>query len=260
MDLATIIGLGLGAAMILMSILTGGAGIGQYIDVGSVLMVIGGSFAGLMIANPLPRIMKLMSVFRIALNVPNYEMEKTITNLVRFSEKARRDGLLALEDDMEEVEDTFMKKGIQFVVDGADPEIIKNMLYNELNQQQERHADGIGLFDTWGALAPAFGMIGTLAGLIGMLANLDDPDSIGSGMALALITTMYGSIVANLVMIPIKKKLEDRDKEESLVREIMVEGILSIQAGDNPRILEQKLVSFLAPDKREAVLQEINAE
>ena len=260
MDLASLAGLGLGMGMIIFSILGTGVSVSNYLDIGSLLMVLGGSLAAVIVSNPLQRIMKIATYFKIVFNVNNFEIEKIITTLVRFSEKARRDGLLALEDDLEEVEDVFMKKGIQFVVDGTDPEIISTMLYSDLNQQQERHAAGIKIFEDWGSLAPAFGMIGTLAGLIGMLANLDDPDSIGSGMALALITTMYGSIFANMFFIPIKNKLLDRDHEETLVKEILIEGILSIQSGDNPRILESKLISFLPPDKREAVLAEINAE
>ena len=219
MDLATLAGLGLGMGMIIFSILGTGVSMSNFVDIGSLAMVLGGSLAAVMISNPLSRIMKLGNFFKIVFNVNNFEIEKIITTLVRFSEKARRDGLLALEDDLEEVEDDFMKKGIQFVVDGTDPEIISTMLYSDLNQQQERHADGIKVFEDWGTLAPAFGMIGTLAGLIGMLANLDDPDSIGSGMALALITTMYGSIFANILFIPIKNKLMDRDKEETLVKD-----------------------------------------
>ena len=161
-----------------------------------------------------------------------------------------------MEDDLEEVEDDFMRKGIQLVVDGTDPDIIKNVLYNDLNQLQTRHSVGITLFDSWGKIAPAFGMIGTLAGLVSMLANMEDQASIGPNMSLALITTMYGAIFANLVFIPIKLKLEDRDNAETLVREIMIEGILSIQSGDNPRILEEKLLSFLPPVRRDAVRQE----
>jgi chemotaxis protein MotA len=260
MDLATLGGLGLGMGMIMFAVIGTGVSMSNFVDIGSMAMVFGGSLAAVVVSNPLQRIMKIGAFLRIAIQVNNFEVEKIITTLVHFSEKARRDGLLALEDDLEEVEDEFMKKGIQFVVDGTDPEIISTMLYSDLNQQQERHADGIKIFEDWGTLAPAFGMIGTLAGLIGMLSNLDDPDSIGSGMALALITTMYGSIFANLFFIPIKNKLMDRDKEETLVKEILIEGILSIQSGDNPRILEAKLVSFLPPDKREAVLAEINAE
>jgi len=260
MDLATIIGLGLGTAMILWSMIGGGGGLAIFINIPSVAMVVGGSFAALMISNPLQRITKIGVYLKNVINVQNFEVEKIITTLVKFSEKARRDGLLALEDELEMVEEEFLKKGIQFVVDGTDPEIIKTMLYNELSQQQERHAVGIKIFGDWGTLAPAFGMIGTLAGLIAMLANLSDADAIGSGMSLALITTMYGSIIANFIMLPVKAKLEDRDNEETLVKEIIIEGILSIQSGDNPRILEAKLVSFLPPDKREAVLAEINAE
>ncbi|WP_319561868.1 motility protein A [Marispirochaeta sp.] len=260
MDLGTIIGLILGFVMILMSVFTSGGSLSSYVDIPSIFMVIGGSFAALMVANPLQRVLGMMRYLNHALNVPNWGEEAIISTLVNFSEKARREGLLALEDDLEEVDQEFMKKGIQLVVDGTDPEIIKNLLYNELNQVQERHQDGIQLFDFWGKVAPAFGMIGTLAGLIAMLANLNDADSIGSGMALALITTMYGAIFANLVLIPIKAKLEDRDKGETLVKEIMIEGILSIQSGDNPRILEVKLLSFLPPLRREAIMAESAAE
>ncbi|MCF6335430.1 MAG: MotA/TolQ/ExbB proton channel family protein, partial [Spirochaetales bacterium] len=155
------------------------------------------------------------------------------------------------------VGDEFLKNGIQMVVDGTDPEIIKAILYSDLEQMEARHSIGIKFFSDWGSLAPAFGMIGTLAGLIAMLANLDDPDAIGSGMALALITTMYGSIFANVILIPFKNKLEDRDQEERLTREIMIEGILSIQAGDNPNILKFKLVSFLDPGKRKSMMEEL---
>ena len=260
MDLGTIGGLVAGAALIIIAMAGSGSPLGQFFDPGSILMVIGGSFGALLIANPLSRVLGIMKYINKITRVPNYGEEKIITTLVNFSEKARREGLLALEDDLEEVEQEFLRKGIQFVVDGTDPEIIKTMLFNELNQQQERHDAGIGLFSTWGSLAPAFGMIGTLAGLIGMLANLDDPDAIGSGMALALITTFYGSIFANLVLIPISKKLQDRDKDETLVNEIMIEGILSIQSGDNPRILESKLISFLPPARREAVMAELTSD
>lgn len=256
MDLSTIIGLLAGFALILMSILTGGGNLNSYVNLPSVFMTIGGSFAAIMVSNPLSRVLSMPKYIRQALRVKDWQEEKIITTLVTFSEKARREGLLALEDDLEEVEDEFMKKGIRAVVDGSDPEIIKSMLYNELNQIQERHASGIKIFEDWGKLAPAFGMIGTLAGLIAMLANLQDQESIGSGMALALITTMYGAIMANLVLIPIKNKLEDRDKVEILVREIMIEGTLSIQSGDNPRILEAKLLSFLPPARRTAIEQE----
>lgn len=256
MDLGTIIGVIGGFGFIFMSILTSGGAIGLYLNLPSFLMVIGGSFAAMTVANPLSRMLGIVKYIRHALRTPDWQEEKMISDLVSFSERARREGLLALEDNLDEVEDEFMRKGIQLVVDGTDPEVIKTILYSDLNQLQERHAVGIKIFEDWGKIAPAFGMIGTLAGLIAMLANIEDESSIGSGMALALITTMYGAIFANLVLIPIKSKLEDRDKDEVRVKEIILEGILSIQSGDNPRILLEKLVSFLPPKQRESIRQE----
>ncbi|MFO7849192.1 MAG: motility protein A [Spirochaetia bacterium] len=260
MDPATLGGLVGGFAFILMSMIFGGSGLGVYLNIPSILMVIGGSFGAVLVSNPLSRALGIMKYVSIIIKVPTNELQRTITSLVNFAEKARREGLLALEDDAEEVGEEFLRKGIRLVVDGTDPEIIKTVLYTEVDQIQQRHETGIKVFDDWGKFAPAFGMIGTLAGLIAMLANLDDPDAIGSGMALALITTMYGSIFANLVLIPFKNKLEDRDKEERLLQEIMVEGILSIQAGDNPTILKQKLLSFLDPGLKEEMSEVLSTE
>ncbi|MFP4432117.1 MAG: motility protein A [Spirochaetaceae bacterium] len=256
MDLGTIIGVAAGFILILMSIITSGGSLLSYLNLPSFIMVLGGSFAAMLVANPMSRMLGLMRYVNHALRTPDWQEERIINELVGFSERARREGLLALEDNLDQVEDEFMRKGIQLVVDGTDPDIIKNILYNDLNQIQSRHEVGIKIFDDWGKIAPAFGMIGTLAGLIAMLANLEDSSAIGSGMALALITTMYGAIFANLVLIPIKSKLEDRDREETRVKEVIIEGILSIQSGDNPRILLEKLVSFLPPRQREVIRQE----
>ena len=256
MDLGTIVGVVAGFVLIVMAIFTSGGVLGLYVNLPSAIMVIGGSFAAMMVANPLSRMLGVMKYVNHALRIPDWQEEKVINELVGFSERARREGLLALEDNMDQVEDEFMRKGLQLVVDGTDPDIIKTILYNDLNQIQERHGTGIKIFDDWGKIAPAFGMIGTLAGLIAMLASLEDQDAIGSGMALALITTMYGAIFANLVLIPIRSKLEDRDKEETRTKEVIIEGILSIQSGDNPRILLEKLVSFLPPRQREVIRQE----
>ncbi len=256
MDLGTIIGIAAGFILILMAIITSGGNLLSYLNLPSFIMVIAGSFSAMLVANPMSRMLGIMRYLNHALRTPDWQEERIINELVGFSERARREGLLALEDNLDQVEDEFMRKGIQLVVDGTDPDIIKNILYNDLNQIQSRHEVGIKIFEDWGKIAPAFGMIGTLAGLIAMLANLEDSSSIGSGMALALITTMYGAIFANLVLIPIKSKLEDRDREETRVKEVIVEGILSIQSGDNPRILLEKLVSFLPPRQREVIRQE----
>ena len=260
MDLGTIMGLALGAVMVVLGILTGGSGLMVYVNIPSVFITIGGSLGAMLVSNPLGRILGIMRYFNHTLSVPNYEEERIIARLVAFSEKARREGLLALEDDLEEVEDDFLRKGIQLVVDGTDPEIIKTVLNTELNKIQERHGIGIKIFDDWGKLAPAWGMIGTLIGLVAMLGNIEDKSAIGSGMSTALITTLYGAILANLVFIPVRNKLQDRDAGEALVKEIMIEGILSIQSGDNPRILEEKLLSFLPPERREAIRQEAMTE
>lgn len=253
MDLSTIVGLALGTGLVIYGMLGGGAGLMIFVDIPSFAMVVGGSLAAMMVSNPLSRITSITKIANKVLKLPTIEIDQIITTMVQFSEKARREGLLALEDDMEAIEDEFMKKGMQLVVDGTDPEIIKDMLFNELSQQQERHQAGIKFFGDWASLAPGFGMIGTLCGLVAMLAKLDDASSVGAGMAIALITTLYGSVFANLVLTPYKNKLEDRDKDETIVQEIIIEGILSIQAGDNPKILETKLLAFLPPQQRETV-------
>jgi len=256
MDIGTIGGILAGFALILAGIFTGGASLVIYWDLPSVFITLGGSFAALLVTHPVRRVLSSFQYFNIATRIPKVEVEKLIRILVEFSERARREGLLALEDNLQELDDEFMRKGVQLVVDGTDPEIIKNILYNELNQLQERHSDNIKVFEDWGKLAPAFGMIGTLIGLVAMLANLEDKSSIGSGMAVALITTLYGAILANLIVIPVGAKLGDRSKVESLTKEIIIEGILSIQSGDNPRILLEKLIAFLPPAQRESLRQE----
>lgn len=260
MDIGTLGGIIGGFILIIGSMLISGASLGLYVDPGSAIMVVGGSFCALMVSNPLQRVLGIMNYLNHALRVKDYGKEKLISTMVSFSEQARREGLLALEDSLDELEDKFMEKGLRLVVDGTDPSLIKNILYNELNQLEERHNDGITIFADWGAYAPAFGMIGTLQGLIAMMASLGDQAAIGKGMALALITTFYGAIMANLVLLPLKSKLEGRNKEELMIKEIMVEGILSIQSGDNPRMVEEKLLAFLAPVEREMVRAESGNE
>ncbi len=256
MDLGTVGGIILGFVLIIGSMLLSGAAPGLYIDPASAIMVIGGSFCALMVGSPLPRVLNILKYGKIAVNLKNYEKEKLISTLVSFSEQARREGLLALEDSLDELEDKFLEKGLRLVVDGTDPTLIRNILYNELNQIEARHAAGAKLYDDWAKSAPAFGMIGTLQGLIAMMASLGDQSAVGKGMALALITTFYGAIFAYLVCAPIKNKLEDRNGDEVMIKEIMIEGILSIQSGDNPRMVEEKLLAFLSPVEREAVKAE----
>ncbi len=260
MDFGTIIGIVLGFTFTILSIIFAKGNFMAYLDYPSALMTIGGSIAAMIVGHGIKRFMGQGKWVRLVMRIPVWGEEKIISRLVTFSEKARREGLLALEDDLEEVEDEFLRKGIQLVVDGTDPEIIKNVLYTELSKMQERHEEGMNFYGDWAGLAPAFGMIGTLAGLVAMLQNLNDKSSLGAGMSLALITSLYGALMCYLMFMPWKRKLQDQDADETRVREIMIEGILSIQSGDNPRILEEKLISFLPPKQREAVRQEAARE
>ena len=254
MDLASVIGLVGVVFVIIFAMVTSPA---NFFNVPSLVITIFGSAFATMIGVKLNIFTKIGKYFGIAFKSIKSDEAKIIATLVTFAEKARREGILALEDDLDDVEDEFLRKGIQLAVDGTDPEIIKSILYIEVNQLQERHAEGASLFAIWGEFGPAFGMIGTLFGLIAMMGNIGgDPSIIGEGMATALITTLYGSILANALMIPMKRKLDAKDKEESLSKDIVIEGIMSIQAGDNPRMLEMKLLSFLEPKKRKSSMEE----
>ena len=250
MDIATIGGLFGGFLLVVGSIIAAGNSIGLYIDIASLIIVLFGSYAAMIVASPLQKALGFTKFLNIAMNVQVYNKEALITQLVTFADNARKEGLLSLDDALNDVEDDFLRGGLRLVVDGTDPDVIKKILYGNVNMIDSRHQDGISFFATWSEVAPAFGMIGTLLGLIGMMANLEDTASIGPNMAVALVTTLYGSILANLILIPIKVKLDDRNKEELLVKEIMIQGILSIQSGDNPRILEDKLYTYLPPAER----------
>jgi chemotaxis protein MotA len=177
-------------------------------------------------------------------------MGELVRLFVSLGQKARREGLLALEDELESLNDKFLVNGLQMVIDGLDPELIRDIMETEVTATEQRHKLGQDVFRAWGALAPAFGMIGTLIGLVQMLANLDDPSAIGPGMAVALITTFYGSVLANLFFIPMAGKLAIRSDAESSLKEAIIEGVLSIQAGTNPRILQEKMKAFVSPQER----------
>lgn len=252
MDLTVIIGMIAGLALIFLF------GIGlvdlpAFLDGQSAAITIGGTSMAILIATKMDKLKALGAVFGKAINEPKFNAAETISTLVTFAEKARREGLLALEEDTDQLEDKFMKKGLQLVVDGTDPEMVNHILETEISQMDERHANSSVIFKNAASLAPAFGMIGTLIGLIKMLGNLSDPSSIGPSMSIALITTFYGAVLANLLFSPTAMKLDARNSEEMLMRSIMLEGILSIQAGDNPRIVEEKLKAFLNQQRQESV-------
>lgn len=257
MDLATIIGLVGAFSMLTMAIFASGGTIFTYMDLPSFLMVVVGSYFTLFVNFGMSDALGVFKIIGLTMKVPSFGEQAIITKLMAFSDRARREGLLALEEELEDLDDEFMKKGLRLVVDGTDAEIIRTLMDTELNQMQARHADKMSIIDAWSKLAPGLGMLGTVTGLIAMMKNLEDKSSIGPNMAVALITTFYGAIMANLVLIPILGKLKTHDSMETQVKEMIIEGVLSIQAGDNPRILALKLLSYLAPDVRKSVEAEI---
>jgi chemotaxis protein MotA len=257
MDISTIIGLAGCLGMVGLGIITGGSGLVTFWDLPSFLIVVVGSYFGIFTFSSLGSTLGIFRTIGLTFKVPNFNEKGMIAKLMTMSEKARREGLLALEEELEDLDDEFIKKGLRLVVDGTDAGIIRDLMENELSQMQERHAEKIGSINMWGTLAPGLGMLGTVIGLIGMLKNLEDKSALGPNMAVALITTLYGSMMANLIMIPLSGKLKAADGTESKVREMAIEGVLSIQAGDNPRILGMKLLAYLNPADRKAVEAEI---
>jgi chemotaxis protein MotA len=257
MDISSIIGLAGAFGMIVMSVVTGGGNLMSLVDLPSFLMVVLGSWFALLLATSLAEGLGIFSLLGRTFRIPVFNEQGIITKMMAFSEKARREGLLALEDELEDLDDEFMKKGLRLVVDGTDQEVIRDLMELELSQMNGRHADKISTVAMWATLGPGLGMLGTVVGLIGMLQNLEDKASIGPNMALALVTTLYGSIVANLMMIPFGNKLKGHDAKETMVKEMVIEGVLSIQAGDNTRILAMKLLAYLNPADRQAMEKEI---
>lgn len=249
MDIATLIGLLLGVACILMAILLGGSFM-AYVDGPSMLIVLGGATAATMTAFPLGRFLKLPKVCARALFMKPVDPAKLIAQIVELAEVARRDGILALENMTDQMEEPFLVSGLRMAVDGTDPEVIQSVMETELENLMERHDSGRGMLEALGKYAPAFGMIGTLIGLVAMLANMDDPAKIGAGMAAALITTLYGALVANVMFLPMADKLATRSAEEVLSKTIIIQGVMAIQSGDNPRNVEAKLMTFLPPAAR----------
>jgi len=252
-DIATIIGIVVGFSLIAGSILiTPGASLTMFVDYPSIGIVVGGTCCALLINFPLRDIVNAWRVMVRGFKEERSDPQKLIADFRRFADIARRDGILALENVAHEIKDPFFVRGIQLAVDGTDPELIQTMMRTELDYIQDRHNRGIRIMKQVGAYAPSFGMIGTLIGLVIMLANLSDPSKIGPSMSVAIITTFYGAIIAYLIALPLAEKLVIRHNEEALVKEMMIKGVMSLQSGDNPRIVEQKLKIFLSPRLREA--------
>ena len=247
MDIATIVGFIAAVTCLMVGI---GSNLPSMIDPPSMIIVVGGTLAATLIANPLQEVIGLIGVIKCAVltNVPM--PTEIIERIVGFAETARREGILSLEAAIEEGDDPFLSTGVRLAVDGTEPDLIMDILETELQFVEERHKQGQEIIANMGNAAPAFGMIGTLIGLVIMLKNMDDPAAIGPGMAIALLTTMYGAILANIIFGPISAKLKVYSSKEILAKRMIIEGIMSIQSGDNPRIVEHKLSVFLSPKVR----------
>jgi len=256
MDIATVGGIGLGLMLIIGSIFVGPTGIGAFIDVPALLITIGGMFAALMITYPMKTITNLSKVGMKVFFGQSPEMGPLYQEIVDMASVARRDGILALEERIGTLENPFLKRGLQMMVDGNPPEVISAILNKDIENMEDRHLVGNSLFKNMGGYAPAFGMVGTLIGLIQMLQDLSDPNALGVGMATALITTLYGAFFANLFFIPMAGKLLERSSEEVLMKKMLLEGVLSIHAGDSPRIVGDKMLVYMAPADREQFNQE----
>lgn len=258
-DIATTIGLGLAILFVGIGMVGFPPDMGKaqaFIDGPSIMIVVGGTIASVFVNFTMDDIKLLPGVFKSAFVVIDQDPTEIIKILVEFAEKARREGLLSLEEDVEKVNNDFIRKGVQLVIDGTDPGLVRDILEAEMDQVDARHKYGAKMMSCFSTFAPAFGMIGTLVGLILMLGNLSDPSSLGPAMAVALITTMYGAMISNMMFIPMEKNLETKNIKELLIYSISIQGLLSIQAGDNPRIVEERLKAYLAPKARKALAQD----
>ena len=254
MGLSNIIGLILGFGLIAVSIILGAnfdfRKTGVFLDIPSVGIVFGGTLASVLVAYPLASILQMHKQIIITFTAREREPLKVIEQIVSLSESARREGLLSLENHLEEIDDNpLLATGIRMAVDGMSPEVVESIMNTEIDAINSRHMYGKSIISNLGKYAPAFGMIGTLIGLVLMLADLN-PDTIGSGMAVALLTTLYGAILSNLVFLPWADKLGFINDDELQCMEITLKGVIAIQSGENPRIIRQKLLMYLPPNKR----------
>ncbi len=249
MDLATIIGLVLAFGLVVAGIMMNSSLL-IYIDIASAVIVLGGTIGAAMVNYPIGHMMSVLKVCRKTLFATMDDPKDIISRFMDYANRARREGILSLEPIIKEINDEYLKKGLQLTVDGLEPQTIQEILETEIHYLESRHETGAEILGAMGNYAPALGMIGTVIGLVAMLSTMNDPSTIGPAMAVALITTFYGALLANLVFNPMAGKLRLRSRQEVLLREMVLEGILAISKGENPRIIEEKLNSYLAPSER----------
>ena len=257
MDITRILGFVIGMVLIIFVGITP-AKLGNFWDPESLAIVVGGAIAAVVMSYPLSMLKTIPGHFKMLIQGNKYNIAELVNTLEEMAQLARKNGLLALEEKANELDDPFFKQGIMLIVDATEPEEVRALMENDVEAMASRHEEGIGLYNKASAFSPAFGMIGTLVGLVNMLKGMnldgDGASDIGPAMATALITTFYGCMLANLLFSPIANKLSVRNDEELLYKQIMIEGILAIQAGDNPKFLKEKLVTYISQKRRLKVL------
>ena len=255
MDIASLLGVGLCFIFMILSIVfsAGITGVKYFLDAPSAMITFGGAFMAVLGSRSMPSFMSGLKSYTLIFKMPTDDTKSVIKKIIDLSNTARKEGLLALEEAAGSLEDAFMKKGVMLIVDGTEPELVKSILEAEIDAMAERHKENYSFFGDVAGMGPSWGMIGTLLGLVLMLQNMSDPSSIGPSMAVALITTFYGSVLANWFCYPAENKLKARSNAEYMTKSIIIEGLLSIQAGENPRVIEEKLKSFLAPKDRTGI-------
>lgn len=261
-DFLTPFGLFFGAFMILIAIYSNGniTDVLSFLDLSSFFIVFGGVMAALFISFPLKDLKLFFKVVKQSFSYKQYDLNELIQIFIRLSEKARREGLLALEAEVENVDDPFIRKGILLAVDGLEPDVINDIMSAEISAMEDRHHKGRKILERAGEYSPAWGMVGTLIGLILMLKDLNDPESLGPNMAIALITTLYGVILANLIFLPMSSKLALKTEREVFYKQVIIEGVIGVQSGQNPRLLEEKLRAFLSDEERNKAMDEEHEE
>ena len=251
MDLSTMIGIILGIGSLLIGFVLEKGNIGSLAQLSAAIIVFGGTFGAVAASFPLEHLKNLPQLFKIAFTNQSFGVAEAYQTLVRFAEKARREGLLSLEQELESVTDKFTRQGMQLVIDGTDPDITREILESNIAVMEKRHKIGIGIFEAAGGYAPTMGIIGTVMGLVHVLGNLADPASLSGSIASAFIATLYGVSSANLIWLPIATKLKQKDKAEIAAMEMILDGIISIQAGENPSILKEKLKTHMGTSEEE---------
>lgn len=249
MDLATILGLLIGFGAILGGMVLEGGSPASLWEPSAAIIVLGGTIGATMVSFPLSSVMKLPTLFVNAFFFKHVSPAEMVELFVRLAEKARREGLLSLEEESQQIKDSFVRKGLSLVVDGTDPELVKQILEIDIEALEARHGEGQAVLNAMGGYGPTMGIIGTVMGLVNVLSHMDDPSKLGESVAVAFIATLYGILTANIIFLPMGGKLKLKTEREVTIRRMAMEGILSVQAGENPRILRDKLAGFLAPKK-----------